>query len=143
MGKKDLSINREYLRNVNSKRLAGLEYLAKKLGKNVHNLKRSDFEKGIGAEYCWAYSYPKKKRMTYAEALEVSKDKPNVRPFPCPECLHWHLGTVPPTLRAEGEYFVVELQKNDQIIFGKSPREMKEASPARKKKLLDRKRKYV
>ena len=106
-----LTICRDYLDYCGSRKRGQLQNLANKLKKNIRSLTPKDIQE---SGYCWAYSGCKKKR-EYSEAVEASKRLPETNVFPCPVCLHWHIGTQMKDVIEEHHYF--EKPSGEEVKF--------------------------
>ena len=128
--------------------MRGLQYFAKKIGKtSIYRLKKEDFQGEIGSSYCWAYEFPKQKRLTHKEAEDRARDKPGVSAFPCQYCLHWHLGSTPFIHGDEGDYAFVEAVTSPLEFEEKGKSKKRKcppkAHPEQLAKLQERRSKYV
>lgn len=131
-------ISGAYLAKCSSKRRQALKRLAKLLEKKVELLTEEDLN---NSGLCWAYSSAKRK-LEWKEANERASQLAGTTVFPCPECFHWHVGTLPKLVNEEF-FFVDPYTPPVEYKQPKPPPKIQPASRARLQKLEGLKSKYA
>lgn len=129
-------IDPNYLNSCSVKRKAAFTRLAKELGKKPSKLSSEDIEQ---SGVCWSYSSPKRKYESWCAAkTRQAEILTATEVFPCPDCFHWHIGTLPKL--AEGDEFFFIDPYTPPIEYREPP---KPTPPRKLEKLRGIQKKYA